>query len=255
MKKLYIPKGETRRYESVESGNIVVEGCLKVDGTVKARHISGHGVIEAGALSAHTVTAMDVEAAHIVAETLTAERVCAVEVHISGAAAVSCRLEAQLVEAGKLTVAGCEIGELRCDDVVNLPAKHRSLLGTLLASFFRTLWCSWFCRAPEDGKERVMDAVWTPQNANQPEQAAQPEQAETAAQAEAPQDDPVAEPGGPAFSPAYQDLEDDFEFKRLAGLYRLNKGRGFYLRLFPLEAAAGQTPEPLLPDEAVWPAA
>lgn len=255
MKKLYIPKGETRHYESVESGNIVVEGCLKVDGTVKARHISGHGVIAAGAVSARTVTAMDLEAAHIVAEKLAAERVCAVEVHVSGPAAVSCRLEAQLVEAGKLTVAGCEIGELRCDDVVNLPEKPRSLLGTLLASFLRGLWCSWFCRAPGDGKEQAMDADWTPQGAKGSAKAAKPEQAAPKAQPETEQDDPAAETGGPAFSPAFQDLEDDFEFKRLAGLYRLNKGRGFYLRLFPLEAAAGQAPEPILPGEAVWPAA
>lgn len=252
MKKLYIPKGETRHYESVESGNIVVDGCLKVDGAIKARHISGRGVIQAGAVSARTVTVMDVEAAHIVAETLTAERVCAVEVHISGAAAVSCRLEAQLVEAGKLTVAGCEIGELRCDDVVNLPAKHRSLLGTLLAAFFRGLWCSWFCRAPEDGKEQVMDADWTAQGAKQPEQAAQPEQAGPAAQADTAQGATATESGAPMFGPSYQDLEHDFEFKRLAAMYRFNKGNGYYVRLFPVDQDAEQSP---FPGEAVHPAA
>ena len=248
MKKLFIPKGETRHYESVESGNIVVEGCLKVDGTVKARHISGHGVIAAGAVSARTVTAMDLEAAHIVAETLTAERVCAVEVHVSGAVEVSCRLEAQLVEAGKLTVAGCEIGELRCDDVINLPAKHRSLLGTLLASFFRSLWCSWFCRAPEDGKEQVMDAAWTPQGEKQPERAAQPEQAAPAAQAETPRADPDLADHPPVFGPSFQDLEDDFEFKRMAAMYRFHKGQGYYVRLFPVEQDAEQRP---FPGEAV----
>lgn len=252
MKKLYIPKGETRHYESVESGNIVVEGCLKVDGTIKARHVSGHGVIEAGTISARTVTAMDVEAAHIVAEALTAERVCAVEVHISGAAAVSCRLEAQLVEAGKLTVADCEIGELRCDEVINLPARKRGLLSTLLASFFRSLWCSWFCRAPEDGKERVMDAAWTPVDGKQPKQAQPPETPDTTAQAEVSQGEPASETHAPSFGPAYQDLEDDFEFKRLAAMYRFNKGNGYYVRLFPVDQYAEQSP---FPGEAVHPAA
>lgn len=252
MKKLYIPKGETRHYESVESGNIVVDGCLKVDGTVKARHISGRGIIKAGVISARTVTAMDVEAAHIVAEALTAERVCAVEVHISDTAAVSCRLEAQLVEAGKLTVAGCEIGELRCDDVVNLPAKHRGLLLTLLASFFRGLWSSWFCRAPEDGKEQVMDAAWTPVDGKQTKQAQQPETPETTAQAEVSHDEPTPEAHAQSFGPAYQDLEDDFEFKRLAALYRFNKEQGYYVRLFPVDQGAEQTP---LVGEAVSPAA
>lgn len=252
MKKLYIPKGETRHYESVESGHIVVDGCLKVDGAIKARHISGRGVIQAGAVSARTVTVMDVEAAHIVAETLTAERVCAVEVHISGAAAVSCRLEAQLVEAGKLTVAGCEIGELRCDDVVNLPTKHRSLLGTLLASFFRSLWCAWFCRAPEDGKEQVMDAAWAPVDGKQPKQAQPSETPDTSAQAETAQVATATESGTPMFGPSYQDLEDDFEFKRLAAMYRFNKGNGYYVRLFPIDQDVEQSP---FPGEAVHPAA
>ena len=255
MKKLYIPKGETRRYESVESDNIVVEGCLKVDGAVKARHISGHGVIAAGVISARTVAAMDVEAAHIVAEKLTAERVSAVEVHISGAAAVSCRLEAQLVEAGKLTVADCEIGELRCDDVVNLPVKHRSLLMTLLASFFRSLWCAWFCQAPEEGKGQVMDAAWAPLDGKKHTEAAQPAKAESAAPAETPQGAPAAEEHAPAFSPAFQDLEDDFEFKRLAAMYRFNKGQGFYVRLFPVEGRAEPVTVAPFPGEAVHPAA
>lgn len=249
MKKLYIPKGVTRHYEYLESENIIVEGCLKVEGIIKARHISGHGIIEAGAISTRTITAMDIDSAHIVAEELMAERVCAAEVHISGAALVSCRLESQLVEADKLTLNDCDIGELRCDNVVNLPAKHRSLLGTLLASSLRSLWCSWFRRVPKDGKNQTMDTDWKPQSGRE-QPASQPIPEAPAAQVSQPAPEDNA-----SFGAAYQDLEDDFEFKRLAALYRLNKGKGFYLRLFPLEASSELPAEPPFPEEAVWPAA
>lgn len=231
MKKLYIPKGETRHFESVESEHIIVKGCLKVDGAIKARHISGDGILEAGVISAKTVTAMDIEAAIITVEKLAAERVCAVEVHASESAVVSCRLEAQLVEAGKLTVADSEIGELRADDVVNLPAKKRGLVGTLLASWLRGLWASLFCRAPKESKAKAdaMDADWTPQTAEE------------------------AVPTGPAIlsttekNMANADFEDDFEFKRLKALYQMTRGQGYYLRLVSMEPPAANPFSPVRP--------
>lgn len=228
MKKLYIPKGETRHFESVESEHIIVKGCLKVDGAIKARHISGDGILEAGVISAKTVTAMDIEAAIITVEKLAAERVCAVEVHVLESAVVSCRLEAQLVEAGKLTVADCEIGELRADDVVNLPVKKRGLVGTLLASWLRGLWAALFYRAPQE-KTAPMDADWTPQTAEK------------------------AVPTGPAIlsttekNMANADFEDDFEFKRLKALYQMTRGQGYYLRLVSMEPPAANPFSPVHP--------
>ena len=227
MKKLYIPRGETRHYESLETTDIVVDGCLKVEGSIKARHISGKGVLSAGIISARTVNVMDVEAADVIARSLTAERVCAVEVHVSGAAAVSCFLEAQYVSAGKLTVAQSQIGELCCEEVVNLPQKHRSLWGTLVAGLFRGLWASLTSslrkREPMDADYRQVEPSGQ-ESASVQEKTAQPEK--DASNAKSP----------------FGDLENDFEFRRLAAMYRLSRERGYYLRLVPDEAGKTATP-------------
>ena len=43
MKTVYIPKGETVRYESLTTEHLVVHGCLEVAGGIKARTIAGSG--------------------------------------------------------------------------------------------------------------------------------------------------------------------------------------------------------------------
>ena len=48
MKTVYIPKGETVRYETLETDRLVVKGCLKVTYGIKAKTISGGGMITAG---------------------------------------------------------------------------------------------------------------------------------------------------------------------------------------------------------------
>ena len=52
MKTVYIPKGETVSYETLETDRLVVEGCLKVVYGIKARTISGGGMITASTVSA-----------------------------------------------------------------------------------------------------------------------------------------------------------------------------------------------------------
>lgn len=110
MKNLYIPKGKTLHYETLSCQNIVNDGVLVVEETIRARNISGKGILDAGTISARHVAAMDIECAAIVGETLAAERVCAVEVTLSGPAVVSCYLEAEYVETPKLTVGKSSIG-------------------------------------------------------------------------------------------------------------------------------------------------
>lgn len=242
MKKLYIPKGETRCYQSLETEHAIVNGCLKVETTIKCRHITGKGVIEAGLISSDTVTASDLEAAEIVARKLLAQRICACEVHAAESMAVSSYLSAQLVEAGRLTVAMSEIGELRCGDVVNLSAKRRRLLGTLLGSFLRSVWTAITCRVPRE--PQVMDAGWKPVGEPQKAPASQP--------------DPASKPDTPKDQVGvdrFADLADDFEFMRLAGTYRLLKQDGFYLRLIPMEKPAVPAAPPEAVDEASSPAA
>ena len=105
MKNLYIPKGKILNYESLICQDIVNDGTLIVEDKIHARHISGQGVVNAGAISCRSLSASDINAAYITTDKLAAERVCASEAKVSGAAVVSCCLEAAYVVTPKLTVA------------------------------------------------------------------------------------------------------------------------------------------------------
>lgn len=140
MKTVYIPKGETVHYESLVTEHLVVHGHLHVTYGIKAKSINGKGVINAGTVEADTVCVDDVEAASVICKRLLAKRVQSPEVFASESAAVSCFLSAAYVETGKLTVAISEIDVVEAQEVVNLPPRKRSLLGTLLASVLRSFW-------------------------------------------------------------------------------------------------------------------
>ncbi len=214
MKNLYIPKGKTLRYESLVCQNIVNDGALIVENRIQARHISGKGVVNAGAISCRSLTASDIDAAYITTGKLAAECVCASEVKVSGAAVVSCCLEAAYVETPKLTVALSHVGEMQAQEVVKLSDRRRSIFAALLAGFVRKLWMSLTSRIPKDAEyapvQEEQNAVLSAGDA--------PGGAEGAAP---PADLPIA------------DLWNDFEFKRLAALYRLLKPEGYALRLVP----------------------
>ena len=214
MKNLYIPKGKILNYESLICQDIVNDGTLIVEDKIHARHISGQGVVNAGAISCRSLSASDINAAYITTGKLAAERVCASEVKVSGAAVVSCCLEAAYVVTPKLTVALSEIGEMDVKDVVNLTDKRRSIFGAVLAGFFRRLWLSLTHQIPADAE-------------------CIPEQ---------PEHNPIMrltdEEGMKKISEMLNidpnaDLWQDFEFKRLAALYRLLKSEGYALRLAP----------------------
>lgn len=223
MKNLYIPKGKTLHYEALACRNIVNDGVLIVENSIQARHISGKGVLDAGSIACRSLSAADIDAAHITTENLAAERVCASEVRVSGAAVVSCCLEAAYVETPRLTVALSQIGELRAQEVVNLSDRRRSIPGALLAGFFRRLWMSLTVRVPVDAEYVPIED--TPESA--------PETPEPAlGNGDAPDFEAFAPPPGALNA----DLWDDFEFKRLAALYRLLKPSGYALRLAPFPA-------------------
>ena len=154
MKRVYIPKGQTVTYDSLETEHLVVNGCLNVTCGLKAKTISGTGVVLAGIMSADDICAREIEAASVYCLRLAAKRVQAAEVFASESAAVSCYLCADYVAADRLTVALSEIGKVDAREVINLPPKKRSLFRLLLASALRSFWMSLI--APSEGK--VMDA-------------------------------------------------------------------------------------------------
>ena len=216
MKNLYIPKGKTLHYEALACRNIVNDGVLIVENSIQARHISGKGILDAGSIACRSLAAADIDAAHIMTEKLAAERVCASEVRVSGAAVVSCCLEAAYVETPRLTVALSQIGELRAQEVVNLSDRRRSIPGALLAGFFRRLWMPLTARVPVDAEYVPIEETPEPALGNG--------------------DGPDFEAFAPPPGALNADLWDDFEFKRLAAMYRLLKPSGYALRLAPFPA-------------------
>ena len=159
MKTVYIPKGETVRYETLETDRLVVKGCLKVTYGIKARTISGGGMITAGTVSADDIRVDDLEAASVTCQRLIAKRVQTPELFAFESAAVSCFLSSAYVETGKLTVALSEVDEVKAQEVIHLKPKKRSLFRLLLASALRSFWTSLTARPV---KREVMDADFEP---------------------------------------------------------------------------------------------
>ena len=128
MKTIYIPKGETVQYEVLSADRLVVRGCLRVAGDIRARSICGDGIIHAGSVHADAIRADEVESAEVVCRRLIAKRVQTPTLIASDWAVVSCFLSASHVETGKLTVAASEIDQMKAGEVINLSPKKRGML-------------------------------------------------------------------------------------------------------------------------------
>lgn len=172
MKTIYIPKGQTVAYDTLETERLVVNGCLKVAHGLKAQTITGGGVILAGTISADDIRAREIEAALVCCLRLNAKRVQAAEVFASESAVVSCYLCADYVVTARLTVALYEVAELDASEVVSLPPVKRvhpfwMLLATFLCPFqmvlslFRSVFCGCevmdaeYQQAPDDTSRPV----------------------------------------------------------------------------------------------------
>ena len=199
MKTVYIPKGETVSYETLETDRLVVKGCLKVAYGIKAKTISGGGMITAGTVSADDIRVDDLEAASVTCQRLIAKRVQTPELFAFESAAVSCFLSSAFVATGKLTVALSEIDEVKADEVIHLKPKKRSLFRLLLASALRSFWTS-LTAAPK--KAEVMDADFV--SADEELKETQKEEAPT-----------------------------DEELNRIVGMFKLAREGGYTLKLIP----------------------
>lgn len=217
MKELYIPRGKTVTAAHIEADIIIVKGALNVDGTMTARKIMGDGILRAGHISAQTVTASDIEAGTVTAQKVAVDRLVTVELRASRSAAVTCYLEAGMVETPKLTVHGYEVEELKVQTMTQLPDKRGGLLLTILASELRTAWaalrCWWEDKTSAD-KAAVLDAECTPTEDN----------AEV---------DTLPEP------------DWEFERKRLCCMFDLAKERGYVLRVLTREESQSPIAEVL----------
>lgn len=142
MKTLYIPKGESRKYESLAIDRIVVHGELNVTNGIKAKRLTGHGYVTAGTVSADIVNIDDLETARVTCKRFITKRAYVAEVYASDSVVASCSLTAAYVETGKLTTALSEVDEIRAAEVVNLRPRRRGMMLTLIVSALLSLWLS-----------------------------------------------------------------------------------------------------------------
>ena len=220
MKTVYIPKGETVRYESLTTEHLVVHGCLEVTRGIKARTITGRGTVRAGAVNADVIRVDDVDAGSIVCKRLLAKRVQSPEVYASESAAVTCFLAACYVETGKLTVTLSEIDEVNAAEVVNLTPKKRTLFGTLLASLLRSIWTA--LTVPGQKEPTVMTGTCE----EAPEDVTEPVPEET--------QEPEVEQAVPCEEENAAEPEAvDEELNRIVGIFKLAREQGYTLKLIP----------------------
>ena len=220
MKTVYIPKGETVRYESLTTEHLVVHGCLEVTRGIKARAIAGSGTVRAGAVNADVIRVDDMDAGSIVCKRLLAKRVQSPEVFASESATVSSFLSAAYVETGRLTVTLSEIDEVKAEEVVNLTPKKRTLFGTLLASLLRSFWTALTVRGQKEPTV-MTDAC-----------EAMPEGVTESTQEEA--QEPEAEQAAPCEEENTVEPEAvDEELNRIVGIFKLAREQGYTLKLIP----------------------
>ena len=239
MKTVYIPKGETVTYETLETERLVVKGCLKVAYGIRARSITGNGMIDAQTIHADDICVREIEAGSVICKRLLAEQVQTPELIVSDCAAVSTFLSAAYVKAGKLTVAVSEVDEVDAEEVVNLRPGKRGLLRTLILSALVSLWLAVFGpggrKEPDEESETTAD--------DDAETTPAPVSVEDARKAldrasEAAEDDVVRtqvaktvreimEENGLPFN------EGDVELKRIVSSFLLLREQGYTLRVLP----------------------
>lgn len=73
MKTLYVPKGKTLHYERLECQTIIADGTLVVDGAVRAKRITGKGLLDAGSVYSPAVSVRDLDTVKVVCDLLAAE--------------------------------------------------------------------------------------------------------------------------------------------------------------------------------------
>lgn len=236
MKTVYIPRGESRNYTCLITDNLIVNGHLNVENELKAKHISGCGVIAAGRVSADEITADEIETSSIVCTRLMAKRVSAAEVFASDCAVVSCFLEASYVETGRLTTALSEVGEVEANEVIQLAPKKRSMILTLIMSALRSFWLA--LTAPPEREESTYMS-------QHDEEAAEDDDGDN----ESPEDDTeypdiceeiartvrevMEEEIGKVREQEKAEDAEDGELKRFISIFKLLREQGYTLRVVP----------------------
>lgn len=227
MKTIYIPKGETVSYETLETERLVVKGCLKVAYGIRAKSITGSGMIDAQTIHANDICVREIEAGSVICKRLSAEQVQTPELIAGECAAVSTFLSAAYVKTGKLTVAVSEVDEVDADEVVNLRPKKRGLLLTLILSAFLSLWLS--IKTPRAKAEPDDEAE--PKDMDEAEEA--PDRAADAAEDEAVRAQVAKTVREIMAENGIEAGDGDVELMRFVSSFLLLREQGYTLRVLP----------------------
>lgn len=141
MKKVYIPKGETVTYDSLNTVNIVVCGTLIVKGKLTAHSIQGGGRVEAEEIQCDTI-----EAGTVQAEIVTAQKIVGKKLFIRDCIAdiimATDFIESLHVLTKCLYISLSSISQCDAEEIIMLAPKKRSLLGMLFASKIKSTFTS-----------------------------------------------------------------------------------------------------------------
>lgn len=235
MKTIFIPKGETRTFEELSTEKLIVDGHLKVTGSIKAEFISGRGAISAEEVSADSISVAELDTATTICRRLMAKRVTTSELFASDWAVVSVFLSAGFVETGKLTMALSDVDEVKANEVITLKPAERGMFTMLIHSALRSFWLRFTApAAPVVDAEyepiKTDDAQETPaggadDTTGDPEIKAMIAEAMKSYLDEVNGQDNVNEEAGAE--------EDDFELKRIVSMFKLLRESGYTLRLVP----------------------
>lgn len=231
MKTVYIPRGESRNYTCLITDNLIVNGHLNVENELKAKHISGCGVIAAGRVSADEITADEIETSSIVCARLMAKRVSAAEVFASDCAVVSCFLEASYVETGRLTTALSEVGEVEANEVIQLAPKKRSMIMTLIMSALRSFWLA--LTAPPEREETAYMSQHDEEAAEDGDDESPAEYPEICEEIARIVREVMEEEIGKVREQERAEDAEDGELKRFISIFKLLREQGYTLRVVP----------------------
>jgi hypothetical protein len=144
MKKVFIPKGEIVRHNSLYTERLIVNGLLQVNGKLVAKEILGNGIIEAGEIICDDLRASCVTAGNITAKRIAAGKLFVqAECRASESVAVLDYVSAAYLNTGTLSMTLSDIGGCDADEIITMEQKS-SLLGLLWASWWRGLFMELF---------------------------------------------------------------------------------------------------------------
>ena len=123
--RIFIYPGITERYDNVFTDEVIVKGRLIVSGTIRAKNIYGDGIIEARRINAGSVVANTVDAEHIVARQIIANKITCLYAIVSAGIIANDYIEARSVKTARLIASQSSIDVTEASEIIRLKPKRK----------------------------------------------------------------------------------------------------------------------------------